>query len=329
MYTDDESNKIKHLFALRAIVCGLIVLAGAGITLIFVRIKVEPPQHDFKEFEKVLEGTTVKSGSIRLEMTGYGTVEPTDEIQISAEIRGRVTTTNKDLSVGLVVKKGDILATIDKSDYQLAVVEAEANLIQLQEEQELLAQIVRDVKNESTTEQDLLNLTESSWKRRAKLLAKKAVSQEEFEVALQNHSRQKLAIIKVKSALAQGEIKLKVNEAKINMAKAKLNQTKVDLRRSEVVAPISGRLTKVFVDDDEYVTAGTPICELANDRVFDISVSLDAKIASEVFNLKLRNKQYGVSFDTPENVDVTIVWPELPEDCRWKGRIKRIKKVRS
>jgi HlyD family secretion protein len=322
----DKPEKIENIFAIRAIICALILLAGAGGAIFFAFMKIEPPKHKADEIVKVLEGENVESGSIQLEMTGYGTVQPVDEIKLSAEIRGRITTTNDDLSVGLVVKKGDILATIDQSDYKLAVIEAEANLVQLQEEQKLWEQIILDLKDEVTTEKELLALTDSGWKRHSKLLTKRAVSQEAYEKALQNHSKQKLSLIKVQSILAQSAIKLKVNKAKIKMVKAKLDRAKTDLRRSEVKAPINGRLTQVYVDDDEYVTPGTPICILADDTQFDIPVSLDAKIASKVFELKLRKSEYGTSFDTPEGVEVIIEWPESAENCRWIGRIKRIMK---
>lgn len=321
----ENNDKVQHLNLFRGVVCFLILAAGAGISVFFAKLNIEPPTKDVSEMVKILEGMTIKTGEIQLEVTGYGTAEPNEEIAISSEVKGRATYTTKNLSVGLVVQKGEVLATIDESDYRLAVAEAKAELIQLQEEQKLLKRIVLNLEKEFKTEKDIHLLTKNSWERRKTLLKKRAVSQEDYENSMQSHQKQHLTVIKVESVLEQGRIRLKVNKAKIESAKVKLEKAKVDMQRSVIKAPFSGRLTKVSLDNDEYVNAGTMICEIADDSSFDVPVSIDAKIASKVMNLELtQNKDLGVWFKKPQGVEVIVEWPEAPERCRWNGYIKRV-----
>lgn len=324
---DNSNDRVQYLNIFRGVVCLLILAAGAGIAVFFAKMNIEPPTKDVGEMEKILEGKTIRTGDIRLEITGYGTAEPNEEIAISAEVKGRTTYTTENLSVGLVVKKDEVLATIDESDYRLAVSVAKAELVQLQEEQILLQHIVDDLEKELKTEKDIMKLTENSWKRRSTLLDKRAVSLEDYENSMQNHQKQRLTVIKVESALDQAKIRIKVNKAKIESAQVKLDQAEVNKRRSVIKAPFTGRLTKVFLDNDEYVNAGTMICEIADDSSFDIPVSLDARIASKVMDLELNHdKDGGIWFKKPEGIEVIIEWPEAPERCRWYGRIKRIEK---
>ena len=132
---ENNNDKVQYLNIFRGVVCLLILAAGAGIATFFANLNIEPPTKDVSEMEKILEGKTIKTEDIRLAITGYGTSESNEEIAISAEVKGRATYTTKNLSVGLIVKKDEVLATIDESDYRLAVAVAKAELVQLQEEQ--------------------------------------------------------------------------------------------------------------------------------------------------------------------------------------------------
>ena len=186
---ENNNDKVQYLNIFRGVVCLLILAAGAGIATFFAKLNIEPPTKDVSEMEKILEGKTIKTEDIRLAITGYGTSESNEEIAISAEVKGRATYTTKNLSVGLIVKKDEVLATIDESDYRLAVAVAKAELVQLQEEQVLLKHIVDDLEKELKTEKEIMKLTENSWKRRSTLLNKRAVSQEDYENSMQNHQK--------------------------------------------------------------------------------------------------------------------------------------------
>ena len=205
---ENNNDKVQYLNIFRGVVCLLILAAGAGIATFFAKLNIEPPTKDVSEMEKILEGKTIKTEDIRLAITGYGTSESNEEIAISAEVKGRATYTTKNLSVGLIVKKDEVLATIDESDYRLAVAVAKAELVQLQEEQVLLKHIVDDLEKELKTEKEIMKLTENSWKRRSTLLNKRAVSQEDYENSMQNHQKQRLTVIKVESALDQAKIRV-------------------------------------------------------------------------------------------------------------------------
>ncbi|NOI67353.1 efflux RND transporter periplasmic adaptor subunit [Vibrio sp. 99-8-1] len=64
------------------------------------------------------------------EVIGYGEAKAKFELSFAAEVSGRVDSINRNFESGQVVKKGEILATIDSTQYEQALAEAKSNYAQ-------------------------------------------------------------------------------------------------------------------------------------------------------------------------------------------------------
>jgi len=76
---------------------------------------------------------TVKVASLfpsdhRVVITSYGEVQPLESTRLSAHVSGEVVSWHKNFITGGIVKRGETLFTIEKDNYEAAVLEAEANL---------------------------------------------------------------------------------------------------------------------------------------------------------------------------------------------------------
>ena len=60
---------------------------------------------------------------------GYGRVRPAHVWQAVAEVSGRIVAHDPRLEVGAILPKGEVIARIDPTDYQLAVARAEADIL--------------------------------------------------------------------------------------------------------------------------------------------------------------------------------------------------------
>lgn len=131
--------------------------------------------------------------------------------EVRPQVRGIVT---KRLFVeGSMVKQGDVLFELDPSTYQATLASAKANL----------------AKSEAT-----LTRTDLQAKRYHELVAKKAVSQQDYEDALASY----------KEALAS-----------VKAAEANLNAAQIDLDYTRIKAPISGRIGRTLITEGALVTA--------------------------------------------------------------------------
>jgi RND family efflux transporter MFP subunit len=115
---------------------------------------------------------------------------------------------------GALVNNGDVLFEIDPRTYQAAVDQAQALVVQAEAQ---------------------LRFKDSQFKRFEKLVAKAAISREEFE---------------------QVQSERDVAAATVGTYKADLRQRELDLGFTKVLAPISGRVSRMLVTEGNLIQSG-------------------------------------------------------------------------
>lgn len=63
-----------------------------------------------------------------VQLTSYGEISPLESTNVAAQVAGEVESWNPNFIAGGVVKRGDLLFTIEKDSYEAALLQAEANL---------------------------------------------------------------------------------------------------------------------------------------------------------------------------------------------------------
>lgn len=140
---------------------GLIALAGIGaITLlVLLKPKPQPAPLSIEKANVKVAVAPVEFQTVQLSVTAQGTVTPTREIDVIAEVSGRVTSVEPVFEDGAFFNESQILLNIDASDYLSAVLNAKARVAEAQyrlsEEQGLSRQARRewrDLGNENANE---------------------------------------------------------------------------------------------------------------------------------------------------------------------------------
>jgi HlyD family secretion protein len=103
----------------RGVIAGAVALViGAGLVY---RVKHRPPP------PARFVSAVIATGDVIEQVQATGAVQPLLQINIGAQVNGRVTRVNVDFNS--IVKKGDVLAEIDSSIYDTQVSAQEANLV--------------------------------------------------------------------------------------------------------------------------------------------------------------------------------------------------------
>jgi RND family efflux transporter MFP subunit len=147
-----------------------------------------------------------------------GRLEAIESVEVRPRVTGYIDTVN--FQEGSVVKKGDLLFVIDQRPYRAQLDKARAEL---------------------TRATAGLELAKSDVTRSEKLLAIKAVSQEEYDQRI-NASREA--------------------QANVGAARAAAETARLDFEFTRVTAPISGRVSKAFVTAGNLVTGGSSAATL-------------------------------------------------------------------
>lgn len=139
----------------------LLLIAALSSLLIFAGCGEEEQENETEEVIEVPVTTeTVTQGNLREHFLTIGNIEAVDQASVSAKISGRAANIN--VSLGDYVTKGQVLATIEESDYLNSLNNAKASLVQ--------------------AESNLAN-TSANYERNKKLYEQQVISQQSFDAS--------------------------------------------------------------------------------------------------------------------------------------------------
>ena len=113
---------------LRIFLCLLILGVGFGGFLVLKKMKKSPLQVEGKERALPVQVVQVQAERVPVVVSGYGEIKSRSIVSLSAEVAGRVTSVHRDLQVGAVIKKEEILCTINEQDFRLELKTAQTRL---------------------------------------------------------------------------------------------------------------------------------------------------------------------------------------------------------
>ncbi len=172
------------------------------------------------------------------EVQGTGIVATERQPRMGSKINGRIERVLADERD--FVKEGQLLAVLEDADLHHQVALARAQL------QAAHASAHR---------------TKLSWERMRKLLARRVVSDEEYDTAEEDH---------------------RVAESAVGVAEAELRYREFKLSETKVVSPVSGLVTKRWVDPGDAVVAGQPLLTVAETATIWVAADVDQRFADKV-----------------------------------------------
>jgi HlyD family secretion protein len=167
----------------------------------------------------------VTRGAIVDAVSSTGTLQAVTSVQVGTQVSGTIESLGADFNS--IVKRGQVLARLDRSLFQTQVDQNRANLVRAQADVERLRVALQDAQTKLS---------------RAEALA---------ERQLLPQSELDAAAVDVRSADAQ----VKSAEAQVTQARAALKQTEVNLENTVITSPIDGIVLSRDVDVGQTVAA--------------------------------------------------------------------------
>ncbi|MEK6598339.1 MAG: efflux RND transporter periplasmic adaptor subunit, partial [Gemmatimonadota bacterium] len=162
-------------------------------------------------------------------VTASGKIEAQTKVDVSADITGRIIKIY--VREGDLVEKGQLLIQIDHAQYQSVVARAEA-FLRTSEANLMQGRTNRDQAKRSYDRALELRKTNEN------LISVEAVEQakQSYDVSVANYSS---------------------NESQVAQARASLQEARDNLAKTRLFAPISGRVTRLAVEEGEVAVPGT------------------------------------------------------------------------
>jgi RND family efflux transporter MFP subunit len=105
-------------------------MAGIGLSAAFFAMKEPPEKKAEKVIHPLVKVETITVAPMQLSVDSYGIVKPKYTTDLVAQVNGQIIHISDNFVRGGFVKAGEILVKIDPSDYEAALIEAQANLAQ-------------------------------------------------------------------------------------------------------------------------------------------------------------------------------------------------------
>jgi len=256
--TETKQSRWRALWVLPPLAVGI-------LALFFMASGKQPPSK--AEIEEPSQSVRmVKAMSVDLipEAKGYGEVQPGKVWSAVAQVSGRVIDTYSRLRDGEIVPAGTLLFQIDPVDYELKLAQANAELAELDvQEQNAKASLAIDQSN--------LRLAQREKERLSKLSKKGTASQSDVDNAERTMLTARTAVQNTANILALLPTQRRLLEAKVTQAER-------DLANTAVSAPFNLRIANLAIEKDQYVGVGQTLFE--GDAVEQVEIVAQVAISS-------------------------------------------------
>ncbi len=228
-------------------------LAGLLILVLVVKLRSAPPLLPAQESAVLVDVIALQPRPIAPVVSGYGHITPKHIWKAVSEVSGRIVYRHPQLFKGQFLPAGTLLTSIDKTDYQIRLAQAQADqqaiegqLAGKQLEQQNLALSLQ-------IESHQLSLSEQEMARKQKLLQQKLVSQSELDKEQQNllSQRQRVQDLKNRQTLLPNEIK--VLQAQAAQAQARADEAERQLSKTDIYLPFDAQIATVEIENAQAV----------------------------------------------------------------------------
>jgi len=248
----------KKTKALLATKFALPIIAVLGLFIMILIVKLQPNmQHEpAASLITAVNYVEVQSHVIAPEIVGFGVVKPDVSLQAKAEVSGRITYIHPKLKKGEIFEKDTLLLTIDDKDYLLQLKQAQADLLVNKANLQEMTLTIENNKLELDLALEKLSVRETEYARMLKLIKTGVVSKSSLNSEKQNLLKQKQEVQQLKNKKTTLPSTLEVMKAQLDISKAKLEKSQRDIVRTKIFMPFEGRISEVYTELNQYVSAG-------------------------------------------------------------------------
>ncbi len=312
------TNQIKPSWldgSLRTFLPMLILAAGGAACCFLYEARLRPSEHPVEKIKPpVVEAVPILPKTDGFEIVLGGEVVPYREIEIAAEVSGRIVTDRT--RAGFFARKGDLLLEIDPTNYELdvrrlseEVLQAESGLDENTVETENVRKLI-----ELSKKEHLLQVKEHD--RSSRLVQNHVVSESEHDTAKRDVvvTLRNLTELENRSdILKQKRIDL---QSVLEQKKIALERAEEDLKRCRIVAPCDGMIVRDSTEPGNYVSVGQSLL------VFEDVTKVLYWLWLQQNSRKTDENIAKSSYEIPET-DAIVSWTVEGRTWSWQGKLSR------
>lgn len=281
---------------LRGLVAVIIVLIlGVVVFRIMVAARRKPQKKDTTQALSLKVSVQSSRYAVKiLSLRGFGTVEPARFLEIVPEVSGKVVyVLRPEFKVGVYVRKGQTLMTIERNDYLLEYNRLKATIDSTEKQIKIAERAYR--------------LSQVNLDRSRRLVRRSALDPGSFEMAQQQ-------------VLDRGQ-RLESLRQSLDVNRILLRRAALSVNRTVIQAPFDARISQGHVTTGTFVAAGRPVGALESVDSVEIPVAFGL---GALRNL-LETSEGTVSLkELPQHLSKMPPVLVISGGKEWKGRVVRV-----
>jgi membrane fusion protein, macrolide-specific efflux system len=186
---------------------------------------------------------TVTRGDLEVTVTATGTVQPAQYVDVGTQVSGQLQ--DLPVRVGDVVRRGQIVARIDRTTLAAKVTADHANIANVKAQRAQANARLEALKAQMDQAQARRELSEHQMTRAAALAERGLVSTQEQQTTEATHKQEQAAVEAAAALYRQGLADLDAVEAQIAQAEAHLEIDDTNLGFTSIHAPMSGSVVAI------------------------------------------------------------------------------------
>ncbi|MBM7624547.1 efflux RND transporter periplasmic adaptor subunit [Sporohalobacter salinus] len=258
-----------------------------------------------KQVIRPVEYQQVKSKDIDSVYTYSGRVNSETSSNLSFRVPGEIEETL--VSEGDEVTKGQLLAKLDQSDYQLRVKSLQAKLNRAEAQVRSAKSKVDQAKSGIDSARAQFIEARNNFNRIRKLFQNGNVAKAEYDRARSAKESAKAGLKQAKAKLNEAKEGLESAKAAVESIQEELELAKLKLEYTTLEAPMSGVIVRQYSQIGENVNGGIPIFALDNNDSFEIEVFVNEDFIPQI----KRGQKVTVSISAINQKDITGVVAEI------------------
>ncbi|EGQ9880739.1 TPA: HlyD family secretion protein [Vibrio vulnificus] len=226
---------------------------GVLVLVLAVKLKPELPVKPADDRARLVETLPLELKAVAPLAIGFGKVAPKVEWKAIAEVSGKVIYRHPRLEKGQVLKAGTEILRIDPLDYQLKLVQAQADLKSSQTSLAKLNQEEQNLKSSLKIESNRLAIAKKELERKQNLRKKGLNSQSDVDQQEQTTLSQRKLVLDIENQIALMPDEKRVTQALIKVNNAKVDEAKRALEKTIITLPYDLRIAQVDIEQDQVV----------------------------------------------------------------------------
>jgi len=211
------------------------------------------------------------------------------------------------VSEGNLVKKGQLLVTLDTSDEKLRLAQREADVADLNAQITAEKNRYKSDIESLAIEKNLSKLAIKASTRYGNLAKRQVGSDVQWDESKQAEGKQSLSLINRELAIQDHPNRLARLQAQLARVSALRDQSALDLTRTQVTAPFNGRITKLPISPQNRLRAGDTVLTLYDTDAIEIRAQIPLKYLSTFeFALQQQNPIVGSFEGLGQTIPITL-----------------------